>query len=93
LVWLDSERSEDTTCCDKKQLHYHIRKQNAAKKGNNDEIRESKLLRTKRGKCYEVKTTRLPMERKTKTKNKINKKKSCQKINMEKNEKGHQRIV
>ena len=75
MVWLDSERSEDTTCCDKKQLHYHIRKQNAAKKGNNDEIRESKLLRTKRGKCYEVETTRLPMERKTKTKNKINKKK------------------
>ena len=29
------------------------------------------------------------MEKKTKKKNKINKKKGCQKINREKNEKGH----
>ena len=33
-------------------------------KGNNDEIQESKILRTKRGKCKEVKTTRLSMKKK-----------------------------
>ena len=30
LVWLDSEGSEGTTCCDKKQLLHLITKQNAA---------------------------------------------------------------
>ena len=53
---------------------------------NNDEIRESKISRTKRGKKSNNKIAN--MKRKTKNENKINKKKGWQKINREKTKKG-----